>query len=133
MSREFPHLLKPDVQVWKRFLEAFRDNYTHFDYDVRVGYGRDPGDGFPPNIRQMGIDLSQRRIDAIGHRSDRIDIIEITHSAGLKAIGQLLAYPVLYGHMFKPSLPLIPLLVCADIQTDIKQPLTDLHIPFYTV
>ena len=133
MPREFPHLLPDDIKVWKRFLSLFGQEYSHFDYDVRVGYGRDPGSTFSVKIRQMGIDLSQRRIDAVGHRPDRLDIIEITHSAGLTAVGQLLSYPILYGHMFNPSLPLVPILVCSEIQTDIENPLTDLHIPYYVV
>lgn len=133
MAREFPHLLPDDIKVWKRFLLNFGDNYTHFDYDVRVGYGRDPGSDFDIKIRSMAIDLSQRRIDAVGHTVNHLDIIEITHSAGLTAIGQLLSYPILYGHMFNPSIPLVPVLVCAEIQTDIEKPLTDLHIPYYIV
>jgi hypothetical protein len=133
MARKYPHLLPDDIKVWERFLHHFGNDYTHFDYDVRVGYGRDPGPGYDSTMRQMGVDLSQRRIDAVGHRVDRLDIIEITHSAGLTAVGQLLSYPILYGHMFQPRIPLIPLLVCAEIQSDIEKPLTDLHIPYYIV
>ena len=133
MPRKFPHLLPDDIKVWERFLLRYGDEYTHFDYDVRVGYGRDPGPSYDQKMRQMGVDLSQRRIDAVGHKVDHLDIIEITHSAGLTAVGQLLAYPVLYGHMFQPRVPLIPLLVCAEIQSDIERPLTDLHIPFTLV
>jgi len=133
MPREFPHLLPDDLKVWKRFLAFMGDEYTHFDYDVRVGYGRDPGTDYPGNIRAMALDLSQRRIDAVGHRPDRLDIIELTRSAGLTAVGQLLSYPILYGHMFNPSIPVVPLLVCEEIQSDIEQPLTDLHIPYILV
>lgn len=85
-----------------------------------MGVGRDPGAGYKPNIRQMAIDLSQRRIDAIGHRIGQIDIIEITPHAGIKAIGQLEVYPTLYRWTFRPTFPLVPVLICRDISPDIQ-------------
>lgn len=132
-NRRFAHLLPEDIKVWERFLSMFPDEFAQYDYDVRVGYGRDPGIHYDPNLRQMGIDLSQRRIDAVGHKPGSLTVIEITHSAGLKAIGQLLAYPILYGHAFRPRVPIFPLLVCGELQTDVDQPLADLHIPYYIV
>ena len=119
-NRLYPHLLPDDIEIWERWLTLFGSNYTSFDYDVRVGNGRDPGPNFSSNIRQMGIDLSQRRIDAVGHQPGRITIIEITRAAGLKTIGQTMAYPVLYRHKFKPTKPLHSLIVCQSIQDDME-------------
>ncbi len=118
-NRLYPHLLQPDIELWEDFLEGHSDNYTHFDYDVRVGEGRDPGPDYSDKIRQMGIDLSQRRIDVVGHRADHIDIIEISVYAGIKAIGQLMVYPQLYQDTFHPSLTLQPILICREISSDV--------------
>lgn len=127
-NRLYPHLLAQDIEVWERFLERYADRYDHFDYDVRVGQGRDPGDQLEPKYRQLGIELSQRRIDAIGHRQDGLDIIEITTEAGIHAVGQLIAYPILYEHTFQPNQPLRPVLVCSSLGPDVKPALDQNHI-----
>lgn len=131
-NRNYPHLLQPDIELWERFLDANPDKFSHYDYDVRVGLGRDPGAASPENIRRMSIDLSQRRIDAIGYTDSHLTIIEITLSAGLRAIGQLLAYPLLYREAYKPTLPIKLLLVASQIQTDMQSVFDHQKIPYLT-
>ena len=127
----FTHLLAPDRALWQRFLDLYPGRYLSIDYDVRVGSGRDPGPTFSDPLRSMALSLSQRRIDAIGLASDHIDIIEITLSAGLTALGQLIAYPILYADDFHPSLPLFPILVCQRMQPDLGHIFASLHINTY--
>lgn len=119
-NRYFPHLLDPDIDVWEEFLAKYKPEYDAFDYDVRVGTGRDPGTIVEDKYRRLGIELSKRRIDAVGHRSGGIDIIEITVYADLKALGQLMAYPELYQQTFATTLPLRPVLVCREIAPDLQ-------------
>lgn len=132
-NRYYPHLLPDDITIWERFLNLHPHDYTRIEYDVRVGEGRDPGDAFPDNIRKMGLDISMRRIDAVGHAPDRIDVIEITRTAGLTSIGQLTAYPKLYRDKFRPTLPLRAVLVAEELQTDIQPVLDTLPITIYLV
>jgi len=101
------------------------------DYDVRVGEGRDPGAGFPDNMRQMAIDLSKKRIDAVAYMPDQIWTIEITKHAGLKALGQLIAYPILFTLKYNPLLPVQPVLVCEDLITDMEIVYAALEMPVY--
>jgi len=116
---KFPHLLPPDTPCWQRFLAAHQSEYLSFDYDVRVGFGRPVGDEFDDAMKKMAIDLSQRRIDAVGFKDDQIEIFEVTRLAGLKAIGQLITYPILYRMTYHPTLPLIPHLITEQIDTDL--------------
>lgn len=116
----FPHLLPDDAALWQRFLDKNPTRFNRIDYDVRVGTGRDPGNEYPENIRKMALDLSLRRIDAVGHTKHGLYIIEISTTPGLKAIGQLIAYPTLYRTTFRPDAPLFPLLVAAVLQSDIR-------------
>lgn len=67
----------------------------------------------------MALDLSMRRIDAIGHTESELFIIEVTVSAGLKAIGQLITYPLLYQQTYNPTKPLHALLVTEALQPDV--------------
>lgn len=133
MGRPYAHLLPVDVAVWERYLHRFATRYTHLEYDVRVGLGRDPGSPFDDTMRSMALDLSMRRIDAVGFTPERITVIEITHSAGMTALGQLRAYPTLYRLTYMPDLPLSTLLVAADLQSDIQVILEHEHIPYVLV
>ena len=131
-NRLYPHLLDPDIDIWEEFLAAFGSDYSHFDYDVRVGVGRDPGQIVIPKYRKLGIDLSKRRIDAVGFRSSGIDIIEITRYADLKALGQLMTYPDLYRKTFVRAEKLRPVLVCREIAPDLDSAIAKNHIITYT-
>lgn len=118
--KHFTHLLDHDAKLLASFLAANPDRYHHLDFDIHVGHGRDPGDNFPHTIRQMGITLSQRRIDCIGVSPGRIDIIEVTAQAGLTALGQLIAYPRLYEDTYSPDRPVYPVLVAYEFAADIE-------------
>lgn len=131
-NRLYPHLLPEDIILWERFLTLHGQEFSHFDYDIRVGNGRPAGDIYPENIRQMALDLSMRRIDAIGHTPTELYIIEVTTSAGLKAIGQLITYPLLYQQTFGPTKPLHPLLVTESLQPDVL-PALEAHAIDYLI
>ena len=127
----YPHLLPIDAEVWRCHHKTIGQSYEQLDYDVRVGQGRDPGEAFSTKIRNMAFALSCRRIDVVGHSPSGLDIIEVTHSAGLKAIGQLISYPILYSQTYPTNRSLRPILVAGEIQTDILPILVRLRILFY--
>lgn len=92
----FPRMSSEDVAIWKKFLLLFGNRYTTFDYDFKVGTGSDPGIEIAENFRQDFIDLSRKRIDAIGYQSDGVSIFEVKPRAGTQALGQLITYRSLY-------------------------------------
>lgn len=130
MPRRFPHLLKEDIELWEQFLDSPHNIYNRYNYDIQVGFGRDPGPNFPINIREMALNISRRRIDAIGFTNNAITIIEISVFAGLTQLGQLMAYPTLYETTYKITLPIKRLLIARAIQTDIEPVLVKHQIPF---
>jgi len=127
----FPHLLPVDASIWRQHLLAHGHDYTLFEYDQRVGEGRDPGDTYDDNIRTMALQLSKRRIDCTGYHSRGVDIFEVTHSAGFTALGQLIAYPILYARTFGTSRSIRPVLITAHIQSDIEPVIKALRIPYF--
>ncbi len=133
LNRQFPHLLPDDIVVWQRFLEHFGHLYSTFDYDVRVGQGRPAPDQPMEGIRKMALDLSQRRIDAVGHQPSGPTVIEITTGIGFKAIGQIQVYPRLYRERFGISGTINTLIVGAFLQDDILGPLKQLGLPWVTI
>lgn len=129
--RRYTHLLQPDADLFALYLAQMQEPYSAMDFDVRVGVGRDPGPAFTPKIRDMALHLSRRRIDVVGFHGDHIDIIEVTHSAGLTALGQLLTYPALYMQTYMPVLPLVPVLVTYGFQPDVEDRYIANHIEFH--
>lgn len=125
---KFTHLLKPDAELMGQYLASITGEYSHIDYDVHVGDGRDPGPEFDPTIRAMAIQLSQRRIDAVAHAPNHIDIIEITLDAGITALGQLMVYPALYTVAFRPTKPLRPVLITRKFSPDVEKSYIDMGI-----
>jgi len=92
---EYAHMAPNDVAIWERFIEKYPTAYSDCQYDFRIG------DAPPFNtLMDDGQDWEQDklyrlRIDAIGHATDRIDVIEIKPNAGTSTIGQLKGYRAL--------------------------------------
>jgi len=120
-NRFYPHLDPESIAIWEAHLAKFPSHSTSTDYDVRVGLGRDPGPDFDTATRRMALRISQRRIDVVAKTPEGLLIIEITGSAGQKALGQLMSYPDLYKARFNPLEPLFPVIIAREIQTDMEQ------------
>ena len=133
LPTRYPHILPVDVPVLVRWLTRHQDEFLELDFDVRVGDGRPAPPGSTREIAKMALDLSKRRIDVVAYFKTHIAVVEITRFAGLKAIGQLMAYPTLYRQAFSPGLEVRPLLVCEQLDTDIKPVLQDNHLDFELV
>jgi len=126
----YPHILPVDIPVWQRFLAAHPSLPADIDYDVRVGIEQDPGPAFPDNIRQMAITLAYKRIDAVVQFEGRTLIIEITRRAGLKAVGQLITYPLLYAIKYPQATNITPLLVAEELLPDTETALNAYGIEY---
>lgn len=88
----FPGMLPAEIVIMKAWLAAHEAEYDRFEYNVRIGSGTDPGENYPPEIRSMAIQNSQKRLDAVGWQGDIPTIIEVKRRAGLSNIGQLVGY-----------------------------------------
>jgi hypothetical protein len=91
---QFPALLPAEIAVWRAWLRLHQGEYDRFAYNVRVGPGFDPGPALHPNDRQMAIDNTRKRIDALAWSGSWPTIVEVKDRAGLSSIGQLLGYVV---------------------------------------
>jgi hypothetical protein len=66
----------------------------------------------------MAITLAYKRIDAVIQFQDHTLIIEITRRAGLKAVGQLITYPLLYALKYPQAPTPTALLVAEELLPD---------------
>jgi len=63
-----------------------------FDYNVRIGVGRDPGAGFDETVRKQWIEKTKSRVDAVGFRGSVPYVFEVDKYASSPQVGQLLSY-----------------------------------------
>ena len=127
-NRLYPHLLPDDIPIWETYLALCHFDYFYIDYDVQVGFGSASPPDITPEIEKARRHRTRRRIDAIGYSANLITLIEITRLADLKAIGQLVGYPILYNITYRPRLPVRMLLVCEKLHTDIEYIVTELPV-----
>lgn len=88
----YPGMLPREILIWQNWLAQNQQNYTRFEYNVRIGPGYDPGPGWPENMRLMAIANSQKRLDAVIWNGTQATLVEVKDRAGASALGQLLTY-----------------------------------------
>ena len=91
-----PHMLKPDVPVWYRFLERNASLFHSLYYDCLLGApDLDQEEEKDPLKRMWRFNIS-KRADAIATTDNHVWIIEVADDPGLRALGQLQVYRSLW-------------------------------------
>ena len=130
---KYPGLMPLEVAVLREWLRLHQSEFDSFDYNVRVGVGSDPGPTYSQTMRDMAVSITQKRIDAIGWKSNQATLIEVKKRATLAAVGQILSYNVL----FKQAYPLAPdpqlLLVASTFDADVYPVLQAHGVPWALV
>lgn len=122
-----------DIEIWERYLEKYGGDYLGFDYDIKVGTGLPAGPGTPENYARMQDILSKYRIDAVGYKPERIEIIEIKPEASTVAIGQVITYIELYVRDLKPTRPVVGVIVTNRSLPDVSYLTAQKKIEYYVV
>lgn len=107
----YPHMKPYDTEIWDKFVFLYPDEYDTCQYDLAVGPGA-PAD--PVVNAATGGDiyeLYQRKIDVVGQKGSRTDIIEVKPNAGPSVVGQLEYYVDLFKTDFPEFRQVRPLIV----------------------
>lgn len=112
-------MLKPDIPVWYRFLTLYGGPFINLYYDVSVGGPYYTPEQLKDPITRMWRGLTVKRIDALAELDDQVWIIEVSENPGLRAIGQLQSYRVLWIRDPKILKPEKIVLVSATIEKDL--------------
>ena len=104
-----PHMLKTDIPVWYRFLERYGSPFITLYYDCLLGgpflTEQEKKD---PLKRDWQILLS-KRADAICELTDQVWIVEVAQELGLRSLGQLQTYHILW--LRNPKIPKLEKLI----------------------
>lgn len=126
-------MLASDIPIWERWIEKYGQSFIGFDYDIHVGEGIQPVEGTPENIARMAKTLTQKRIDALGHKNEELWIIEVKQRPGVSAVGQIITYLTLFRKQFKPTRKLVPVIVGDLVEPDIRTVLQEHNIIWFEV
>ena len=102
---KYKHMSPYECYIFDYFLREHGHTFDTFDYDVHVGDGMLPPEHLKEQYRDLSVLLTQKRIDAVGHRGKQIFIFEVKPHAMLSALGQLIGYYDLYIRQFSPPVP----------------------------
>ena len=122
-----------DIGIWERFLEKFGEEYLGFDYDIKVGSGVLVEKSVEENYKRMVEILSKYRIDVVGHRKDRVEIIEVKPEASTVAIGQIEVYLALYKRDKRPEKPVRGVIVTDRELPDMRYLTNLLGFDYYVI
>ena len=114
-----PHMLKPDVPVWYRFLERWGSQLINLWYDVLLGAPVLTEEEEKNSYLKMYSSNISKRADAIAELENEIWIIEVASTAGLRAIGQVQVYRALW--LRDPGLKKIEktVIVCEEMEPNL--------------
>lgn len=88
---KYPHLLKYERKIWKRFLDKYNPSFDSIWYDVHLG--RNAYYGFSDlDSQKMWGHLIKKRIDVLFLKDKTYTVCEVKRYASLGAIGQVLSY-----------------------------------------
>lgn len=117
---KYPHMMPADVLLWERFMAAYPNTYSAVSYDVVVGDGAD----FDVSGADVGQGSQERlyklKIDVVGYRAGKTDIIELKPLAGNSAVGQVLAYAMHYARLYPDTSIISPVIITDRMLNDIK-------------
>ena len=96
--------MKPgDILIWERFIDRNPDAYDTCEYDFWVGSPppfnpivNEPTEGSADGLYRL-------KIDVVGHKDGRVDIIELKQNATAASVGQVKEYTDLYTRDEKPA------------------------------
>ena len=102
----YPNMKKDEATMWDRFVLAYPNAYDEVVYNLKLGEGAEIPEGTEPNIASDFKQLTQHKIDVVGFKGNKIDIIEIKPYAGTSAVGQVIGYRDLYvTHIDSSAVP----------------------------
>jgi len=108
-----------DARVWTKLLESDPGVFEKVWYDLRVGEGMKLGAGVSVLLKGVAEALTTKRIDVVGLRGLAYFVCEIKPVADMVALGQALAYSLMFATKYKVKGDIVPTVICEKIDGDV--------------
>ena len=100
---KYPHLKPEDIKTWERFIDSHPHHYDTVDYDVGLSRVEEAAAKAAELDIKGDERLYQYKVDVCGYGPGITHIIELKGKATPQAIGQVLAYKMLYDRDLAPA------------------------------
>lgn len=152
---KYPALGVAEILVWREYLKLHETEFdplpqfwldyrattpqappepgAHFDYNLRIGSGSDPGTGFDDATRAQWIEKTKLRIDAVAFKQSSPFIFEVDRHAASPQVGQLLSYLAAWRAMKLTPIDPQGILVTADMNANAMHLVRETGIQLVTV
>ena len=128
-----PHMLKPDIPIWYRFLAIYSAPFLNLYYDCALGGPSLDADEIKDPLKVMWRGALVKRADAIAELEKEVWIIEVSADPGLRSIGQLISYGHLWKRDPKIDKPLKLVLVSGTIEEDLLDVVSSYGVQTFVV
>ena len=128
-----PHMLAPDIPVWYRFLDEWKDHFINLYYDSLLGGPLLSPEERKDPMKRMWRALICKRTDAIAELKNEVWLIEVADHPEMRAVGQLITYEALWIEDPKIHKPHRKVLVANSIDPDIAAGLGKVGVMLYLV
>lgn len=126
----YRHMLPEDTAIWTRWLQKNSHRITGVWYDVHVGQALIAPPGLHPSIQRDADAITRKRIDVVAKAPPEIWVIEVKPVGNYTALGQAQVYSRLFRLEYNAGLPVVPLVVCAEIDPDLVDDYQRLGVRF---
>jgi hypothetical protein len=133
IRRWYPHMLAEDAIVWTAWLLQNAHRLTGVWYDVHVGTAVQPPADLGPIALQVAAAVSRKRIDVVAKTPAELWVIELKPYGNYTALGQALVYSRLFALENPGSLPIVPMVICFEVDPDLPDDFTRYGVRFEEV
>jgi len=121
----YPHLLQEDTVVWSRWLAKNAHRVQGCWYDVRVGVPVSVPTGLHVSIDAVALGVTRKRIDVVCQTAGGIWVVEVKPYGNFTSLGQALVYARMFSVEYNAGLPVVSMVVCAEIDPDLVDDFRD--------
>jgi hypothetical protein len=115
-----PQMLNEDIPTLWQFLDGpAAPNYTTMFYNVALTSVEPSTIPGAPALQAMWLYNISKRIDAVGETETEEHIIEVTSRAGIRTLGQIMAYRWLWDYTKPRPGPFKAMIVCQYADPDV--------------
>ena len=115
-----PGIPSGDFLIWERWRATAAGLFERLYFNVRVGEPVQIDAALAPELQEMAVALSRRRIDVVGEKAHIWYLIELKWDAGAEALGQALLYKALWHSDPPDSRPVEVSIVTNSFNKDIN-------------
>ena len=128
LMADYPHMRPADEAIWTRFIQKNPSRFEMVIYDMGMGDAADAAPELPQNILTAWHDLTRWKCDVVAEDRDAVYTIEVKPNANAKALGQALAYAVLYKIDHPGDKPVVPVVLTDVIHNTTAQAAKEMGI-----